>query len=207
MLLFGQRPQRFLPTSELKCMHFHGVAVRKPIDSYQVYKGMVFELVDQAVDFVMSKVARRVGTRAQSTQVPVEYELPREAVVEAIVNAVAHRDYTSNASVQVLQRPPDAPAPEVTQEVTQEVTTEVRLVSVLAGEMTRQQLQQALGLKDDDHFRTAYLQKALEAGLIEMTVPDKPRSSRQKYRVVAGKKDKNGTKGTRCKPGSSAGGL
>ena len=30
------------------------------------------------------------------------YELPREAVAEAIVNAVVHRDYTSNASVEVM---------------------------------------------------------------------------------------------------------
>jgi len=33
---------------------------------------------------------------------PVDYELPREAVGEAIVNAVAHPDYASNASVQVM---------------------------------------------------------------------------------------------------------
>jgi len=43
-----------------------------------------------------------VGTRAQGPQAPVEYELPKEAVTEAIVNAVAHRDYASNASVQVM---------------------------------------------------------------------------------------------------------
>ena len=35
-------------------------------------------------------------------KVPVEYELPKEAVVETIVNAVAHRDYLSNAAVQVM---------------------------------------------------------------------------------------------------------
>ena len=273
VLLFGQQPQRFMPTSEVKCMHFHGTEVRKPIPSYQIYKGTVFELVDQALDFVMSKVARRVGTRAESTQVPVDYELPREAVVEAIVNAVAHRDYTSNASVQVmlfadrlevwnpgelpapltvaelwrphasiprnpliaepmflagyaekagsgtldmiarcreaglgapvfrqsggqfvqvLQRPPEFATPEVTPEVAPEVapevTPEVRLARVLVGEMTRQQLQQALGLKDDEHFRKAYLQPALDAGLVEMTVPDKPRSSRQKYRRASARK-------------------
>ncbi|XSG83666.1 MAG: Fic family protein [Methylohalobius sp. ZOD2] len=71
-----------------------------------------------------------------------------------------------------------------TPEVTQEVTPEVRLVSVLAGEMTRQQLKEALGLKDDEHFRKAYLLPALDAGLIEMTIPDKPRSSKQKYRLT-----------------------
>jgi predicted HTH transcriptional regulator len=102
VLLFARNPQRFLPTSEIKCMHFHGLTVRKPIPSYQIYKGTVFELVDQAVDFVLSKINRHIGTREESVQAPATYELPEEAVTEAIVNAVAHRDYTSNASVQVM---------------------------------------------------------------------------------------------------------
>ena len=71
-----------------------------------------------------------------------------------------------------------------TPEVAPEVTPEVRLLSVLTGEMTRLQLKEALGLKDDEHFRKAYLLPALEAGLIEMTIPDKPRSSKQKYRLT-----------------------
>ncbi len=71
-----------------------------------------------------------------------------------------------------------------TPEVAPEATPEVRLLSVLAGEMTRQQLKEALGLKDDEHFRKAYLLPALEAGLVEMTIPDKPRSSKQKYRLT-----------------------
>jgi predicted HTH transcriptional regulator len=102
VLLFGKEPQRFLLTSEVKCMHFHGTTVSKPIPSYQIYKGTVFELVDQAVDFVLSKINRHIGTRESSVQAPATYELPKEAVAEAIVNAVVHRDYTSNASVQVM---------------------------------------------------------------------------------------------------------
>ena len=102
ILLFGKDPQRFLISSEVKCLHFHGTEVRKPIPSYQIYRGDVFALVDQAVDFVMSKINRAVGTRAEGPQAPVTYELPRDAVGEAIVNAVAHRDYASNASVQVM---------------------------------------------------------------------------------------------------------
>lgn len=102
VLLFGRQPQRFLISSEVKCAHFHGIEVAKPIPSYQVYKGTVFELVDQSVDFVLSKIALSVGTRAEATRVAVRYEIPREVVAEAIVNAVAHRDYTSNGSVQVM---------------------------------------------------------------------------------------------------------
>jgi predicted HTH transcriptional regulator len=32
----------------------------------------------------------------------VSYEIPQPVVAEALVNAIAHRDYTSNASVQVM---------------------------------------------------------------------------------------------------------
>ncbi len=102
ILLFGKQPQRFLITSEVKCAHFHGYEAVKPIPSYQVYKGTVFDLVDQAKDFVLSKIDLWVGTRAESTRAPTKYEIPQEVVAEAIVNAVVHRDYTSNASVQVM---------------------------------------------------------------------------------------------------------
>ena len=49
VLLFGQNPQRFIIASEIKCMHFHGKEVTKPIPSYQIYKGTVLELVDQCL--------------------------------------------------------------------------------------------------------------------------------------------------------------
>ena len=101
VMLFGKSPQRFLLSSEIKCLRFHGTEVEKPIASLQAYRGTVFELVDQAADFVLGKIDRSVGTRAHGPQAPVTYEIPIEVVTEAIVNAVAHRDYTSNGSVQV----------------------------------------------------------------------------------------------------------
>lgn len=58
-------------------------------------------------------------------------------------------------------------------EVTPEVPPEVRhMLKLLVGEWQRQQLQQALGLKDDEHFRKTYLLPAIEAGLVQMTLPD-----------------------------------
>ena len=281
VLLFGKQPQRFLIASEVKCAHFHGIEVAKPIPSYQVYKGTVFDLVDQAVDFVMSKINLWVGTRQDGPQVPVQYEIPREVVAEAIVNAVAHRDYTSNGSVQVMLfadrlevwnpgtlppsltlenlRQPHGSVPanpllaepmyltryiermgtgtrdmirkcreagltepefrlsdgftviirrkagqvtrgvtgvvtggvtggvtgEVTGEATGEVTREVvRLLRVIKGAMKRAEIQDVLQLRHEDYFREAYLVPALKDGLIEMTIPDKPRSGNQKYRIT-----------------------
>ena len=54
----------------------------------------------------------------------------------------------------------------------------------MEGEISRAALQDALGLKDAEHFRRSYLLPALEAGVIEMTIPDKPRSSKQRYRIT-----------------------
>ena len=36
VLLFSANPQKFIPISEIKCLHFHGTEVRKPIPSYQI---------------------------------------------------------------------------------------------------------------------------------------------------------------------------
>ncbi|MDR0779703.1 MAG: hypothetical protein LBF16_03285 [Pseudomonadales bacterium] len=67
-----------------------------------------------------------------------------------------------------------------------EATPEVeKVVRVLPTALSRQLLQKALGLKDDEHFRKAYLLPALASGLVEMTLPDKPRSRLQRYRLTA----------------------
>ena len=72
-------------------------------------------------------------------------------------------------------------APEVTPEVTPEV---LRMFSVLEGDLSRQDLQNLLDLKDREHFRQAYLQPALRECLVEMTLSDRPRSSKQRYRLT-----------------------
>jgi ATP-dependent DNA helicase RecG len=59
-----------------------------------------------------------------------------------------------------------------------------RLLSVFEEEHSREELQARLGLKHRDSFVDFYLKPALTSGLIEMTIPDKPRSSRQKYRLT-----------------------
>jgi len=277
VLLFGRQPQRFLITSEVKCAHFHGYEVAKPIPSYQVYKGTVFDLVDQAKDFVLSKIDLWVGTREESTQVPTKYEIPQEVVAEAIVNAVVHRDYTSNASVQVMLfkdrlevwnpgtlpptltleklRGPHASVPhnpllaepmyltkyiermgtgirdmirrcikaglaepeiridggffvltirrekpesgtrsgpgrhQVTPQDTPPVTPPVAVVVLIrligsSGPLGNSEILLNLGLRDRTHLRERYIDPALADGLVERTIPDKPTSRLQKYRLT-----------------------
>ncbi len=69
--------------------------------------------------------------------------------------------------------------------VTPEVTPEViRLLEAIVGEMKRTEIQQDLKLSDEKHFRARYLKPAINQQLIEMTIPDAPRSRLQKYRLT-----------------------
>ena len=72
-------------------------------------------------------------------------------------------------------------APQVSPQVTPQVG---ELLAAIEGEMGREALQSALGLSDRKSFRERYLKPALAEGLIEMTIPDKPNSSLQKYRLT-----------------------
>ncbi len=72
-----------------------------------------------------------------------------------------------------------------TPQVSPQVTPQVKvLIEIISGEMSRDELQMALGLKDRKSFRELYLKPALEEGLVEMTIPDKPNSKNQKYRLT-----------------------
>ncbi|WHP47887.1 hypothetical protein QMO40_04275 [Mannheimia bovis] len=65
------------------------------------------------------------------------------------------------------------------------------LLGVLGNlELDRNSLKSLLNLKDSKNFRERYLKPALDAGLIEMTIPDKPTSSQQKYRRKINKEQK-----------------
>lgn len=87
--------------------------------------------------------------------------------------------------------------PQVTGEVTGQVTEQVgeqvseqvtpQVIGVLEAARTartREELQGAVGLRDREHFRKTYLEPLLVAGWLKMTIPDKPRSSKQRYRTT-----------------------
>ncbi len=74
---------------------------------------------------------------------------------------------------------------QVNMQVTMQVSTQVEeLIKVFTGEHTRQDLQDKLKLANRENFRKNYLQSALDEELIELTIPEKPNSSKQKYRLT-----------------------
>lgn len=101
LLLFSANPQQFFPSATVKCAHFHGTQVQKPIPDYKEFGGTVWDMADSAVDFILSKINVSTGTRDHSNLVETQYEIPRAALAEAVINAIAHRDYYSKGSVQI----------------------------------------------------------------------------------------------------------
>jgi len=101
LLAFAPDPQLFFPSATIKCANFHGIQVQKPIPDYKEFGGTVFEIADEAVNIVLSKMSLSTGIREKSNQVETIYEIPRAVIAEGIINAVAHRDYNSKGSIQV----------------------------------------------------------------------------------------------------------
>ena len=76
-------------------------------------------------------------------------------------------------------------APQVTPQVAPQVTPQVeKVVMVVIGEMAREEIQEKLGLSDKKNYVRNYQKPAIEQGLLELTIPEKPNSSLQKYRLT-----------------------
>jgi len=84
-------------------------------------------------------------------------------------------------AVEVPRKYP-ASTPQVTPEVTPQVAAVLQALTQTP--KSRGELQKATGIKDQKHFRKGYLEPMLAAGWLEMTIPDKPRSSKQQYRTT-----------------------
>lgn len=66
-----------------------------------------------------------------------------------------------------------------------QVTGQVeQLLLLLTEDLSRKEMMEKLGLKGRDNFEKLYLTPALNDGLAEMTIPDKPNSRLQKYRLT-----------------------
>ena len=95
------------------------------------------------------------------------------------------KEFQGGVMATFTLKQPGRVTPQVTLQVTLQVTPQVNaLLAVLQGEMTRHELMERLGLKDRKNFSENYLQPALKHGMIKMTIPEKPNSRVQKYRLT-----------------------
>jgi len=80
--------------------------------------------------------------------------------------------------------PPPSHPPSHPSQVTPQVEKLLLVLADSAEPLSSEALIVQLGLKDRKSFRVRYLVPALEQGLVEMTLPEKPRSRLQRYRLA-----------------------
>lgn len=105
-LLFGQDPQRLIPTAQVQIGRFKdGDTI---LDDKRV-DGNLFQQVSQVEQILRNyffiryefPASREGGTGLGAMQREEVWEFPYRAVREAVINALIHRDYTSTGRVQI----------------------------------------------------------------------------------------------------------
>ena len=86
----------------------------------------------------------------------------------------------------ILYRPDSEVNDQVATQVDTQVDTQVKklLLKFTNEDMKTEEIQKVLGLRERRTFFRNYVQPALKLGLIERTIPEKPNSRLQKYRLT-----------------------
>lgn len=98
ILMFGKFPQKFFIQARIRCARFKGTDGLDFIDM-KVMDGTIPQLRESAIKFVMNHIKHAVFFDANQRYDKWEY--PLRALEEVLTNSLAHRDYLSNAQIQL----------------------------------------------------------------------------------------------------------
>ncbi len=97
-----------------------------------------------------------------------------------------NQTYIRNNMILAFQETPQV-TPQVTSQVTPQDTFdqnsnyEINILNFCITSKTGKEIQSFINIADRKYFRTKILNPMLKKGLIEYTIPDKPKSKNQKY--------------------------
>ena len=98
IILFGKNPQKFFSQLKIRARRFKDSKGLDFIDM-KILEGTVPEIREKAMNFIMEHIKHSVFFDANRRYDKWEY--PLRAVEEVLNNALAHRDYFSNAEIQL----------------------------------------------------------------------------------------------------------
>lgn len=100
ILLFGNNPQKYFLSTEVRCARFKGTEPVKPLLDMKVFDGSIVDQTNNALNFVLEHIPMKVSLEG-NIQREEKYDFPKDAIREAIINAVCHRDYEIPANIQI----------------------------------------------------------------------------------------------------------
>lgn len=97
LLLFHPDPEKFVTGAYIKIGYFENDA---DLIFQDEIHGNLFEQVEKTVDLLFTKYVKALISYDGIYRIET-YEYPKEALREALLNAIAHKDYSSGATIQI----------------------------------------------------------------------------------------------------------
>lgn len=97
VLLFHHKPEKYVTGAYIKIGYFEKEADLMYQDEAH---GNLFEQIEKTIDLLFTKYIKAVISYEGISRVET-YEYPKEAIREALLNAVAHKDYSVGAPIQI----------------------------------------------------------------------------------------------------------
>ncbi|MCK9364440.1 MAG: hypothetical protein M0P74_12685 [Syntrophales bacterium] len=192
----------------VNAVYHRGYDVREPVEIRIMHDELVvlsYPGPDRSVRLEQLRVGKAMPRRYRNRRIgeflkELEFTEVRSTGIPKIIAAMkangsppAEFDFDEDHSYFMVHLPvhpaalevADLELAELADALTPQVTPQVsRLLEALIGDMSRAELMSTLVLKDRMHFANDYLRPALEADLIQYTIPDKPNSRLQQYRLT-----------------------
>ena len=97
ILLFHPQPEKYVTGAYIKIGYFENEADLLYQDEAH---GNLFEQIEKTMDLLFTKYIKALISYEGISRVET-YEYPKEAIREALLNAVAHKDYSGGAPIQI----------------------------------------------------------------------------------------------------------
>jgi len=100
ILFFGKKPQQFIPYAKIIAAYIPGMDVSIPPSDKKDLQGKIPDMLEDSLKFL--KLYIKEEHKIKGFESELYPEIPEKVLREGIVNAVAHRDYTINASIRLF---------------------------------------------------------------------------------------------------------
>ena len=103
VIMFGKRPELFLPGSYVQYVRFSGTNRAGEIKSEYKFAGNLVKILSQLDTFVDATITNRRPIPVSALREEIVVDYPHWATRELLMNAICHRDYEGNGPVQFYQ--------------------------------------------------------------------------------------------------------